>query len=375
MLVGYARVSTAEQNPDHQTDALLRAGVTPGDIYVDHASGAKASRPKLDLVLRILQGGDVLVVTRLDRLGRSVLHLVTLGAQLRERGVGLKVVEQGIDTATAEGRAMFGMLSVLAELQRELIVANNRDGLAAARARGHRGGRPSKLTPDQAALAQRLYDAGEHTVAQIADMLGIPRSTIYGHLNKATVGTRPHAQKTAAAMSPAVHPSPDIGPAGDGHTHEPALTPRTSRACPSCGHEPITREEATTQRADLAVTWLSTDPHRPGQLLPRQHCRHCQPHHPVVDIACEVCGDGPILTGDLASETVDAGTPPKPVQQWLAADGWQLTPEPLCPDHRTESASCLPSACASGSSSEKHHRALPASAAAPSHSPYADRSA
>jgi len=81
MLVGYARVSTAEQNSDHQTDALLRAGVARDDIHVDHASGAKASRPELDLVLRILRDGDVLVVTRLDRLGRSVLHLVTLGAQ------------------------------------------------------------------------------------------------------------------------------------------------------------------------------------------------------------------------------------------------------------------------------------------------------
>ena len=160
MLVGYARVSTAEQNPDHQTDALLRVGVARGDIHVDHASGAKASRPKLDLVLRLLRDGDVLVVTRLDRLGRSVLHLVTLGAQLRDREVGLKVVEQGIDTATAEGRAMFGVLSVLAELQRELIVANTRDGLAAARARGRRRGRPPRLTPDQATLAQRLCDAG-----------------------------------------------------------------------------------------------------------------------------------------------------------------------------------------------------------------------
>jgi len=324
MLVGYARVSTAEQNPDHQTDALARAGVARGDIHVDHASGAKASRPKLDLVLRILRDGDVLVVTRLDRLGRSVLHLVTLGAQLRERGVGLQVVEQGIDTATAEGRAMFGMLSVLAELQRELIVANTRDGLAAARARGRRGGRPPKLSPDQVALAQRLYDAGEHTVAQIAGMLTVPRSTVYGHLDKATVGGRPRAQKTVASAPPSA---------------EPASAPRTSRACPGCGHEPTTREEATTQRADLAVTWLCTDPHRPGRLLPRQHCRHCQPHGPVVDIACAVCGDGPILAGDLATAAIDAGTPPEPVQQWLGADGWRLTPELLCPDHRTESAS------------------------------------
>jgi len=174
MMAGYARVSGAGQNPDHQIDALARAGVARDDIHVDHASGAKASRPQLDLVLRVLRDGDVLVVTRLDRLGRSVLHLVTLGAQLRQRGVGLKVLEQGIDTATAEGRAMFGMLSVLAELQRELIVANTRDGLAAARARGRRGGRPAKLSPDQVQLAQRLYDAGEHTVAQIAGMFTVP---------------------------------------------------------------------------------------------------------------------------------------------------------------------------------------------------------
>jgi DNA invertase Pin-like site-specific DNA recombinase len=194
VLFGYARVSTADQNPDHQIDALTRAGVAPTDIYIDHASGAKASRPQLDTLLRTLRDGDTLKITRLDRLGRSVLHLVTLGAELRERGIGLHVTEQGIDTTTAEGRAMFGMLSVLAELQRELIVANTRDGLAAARARGRTGGRPPKLNPDQIALAQQLYDAGERTVQQIADLLNVPRTTIYGHLN----GKRPSLQRTPA---------------------------------------------------------------------------------------------------------------------------------------------------------------------------------
>jgi DNA invertase Pin-like site-specific DNA recombinase len=152
MLIGYARVSTADQNPDHQIDALLRAGVDRDNIHVDTGSGAKASRPKLDLVLQLLRPGDTLKITRLDRLSRSVLHLVTLGANLRERGIGLHVIEQGIDTSTAEGRAMFGMLSVLAELQRELIVANTMDSLASARARGRKGGRRPSLTPDQAAL-------------------------------------------------------------------------------------------------------------------------------------------------------------------------------------------------------------------------------
>jgi DNA invertase Pin-like site-specific DNA recombinase len=101
--------------------------------------------------------------------------LITLGTELRERGIGLHVIEQGIDTGTMEGRAM---LSVLAELQRELIVANTNDGLAAARARGRVGGRRPKLTPDQAALAQQLYDARKKTVQQIADLFGVPRSTV-----------------------------------------------------------------------------------------------------------------------------------------------------------------------------------------------------
>ena len=186
MLFGYARVSTADQNPDHQIDALTRAGVAPENIHLDKISGSKASRPQLDLLLRLLRKGDTLKVTRLDRLSRSVLHLVTLGAELREREIGLHVIEQGIDTATAEGRAMFGMLSVLAELQRELIIANTRDGLAAARARGRTGGRRPKLTADQAALAQQLYDAREKTVEQIAALFNVPRGTLYGYLNRTT---------------------------------------------------------------------------------------------------------------------------------------------------------------------------------------------
>lgn len=202
MLVGYARVSTTEQNPAHQTDALARAGVAPSDIHTDVASGAKASRPQLDLALRLMRDGDTLVITRLDRLGRSLLHLVTLGAQLRNRGIGLHVLEQSIDTSTAEGRAMFGMLSVLAKLQRELIIANTRDGLTAARARGRVGGRKPRLTPEQAALAQQLYDARDKTVTQIAALFGVPRSTVYGHLTVSTDSAPTKAMKATAAASP-----------------------------------------------------------------------------------------------------------------------------------------------------------------------------
>ena len=201
MLIGYARVSTAEQNPAHQADALARAGVAERDIHIDTASGAKASRPELDLVLQLLREGDTLVITRLDRLSRSVLHLITLGAELRGRGIGLKVTEQGIDTTTVEGRAMFGMLSVLAELQRELIVANTRDGLAAARARGRGGGRRPKLTPDQAVLAQQLYDGGEKTVAQIAAIFKVPRST--GFLRTRRRDSSGSARTAASTRRPA----------------------------------------------------------------------------------------------------------------------------------------------------------------------------
>ncbi len=222
MLLGYARVSTADQNPAHQIDALRRAGgVTTENIHVDHVSGAKASRPQLDVVLALLDDGDILVITHLDRLSRSVLHLITLGADLRKRGVGLKVLEQGIDTATAEGRAMFEMLSVLAELQRELAVNNVREGVAAARTRGRKGGRPPKLTDDQVQLAQQLYDGGEHTVVQIADMLGVPRTTVYGHLNKAA------AAKTTGTVSLATTPEPAAPESGSVSGTVPPAEPDT----------------------------------------------------------------------------------------------------------------------------------------------------
>lgn len=319
MLLGYARVSTGDQNPDHQIDALRRAGVATENIHVDHASGAKASRPQLDLVLKLLREGDQLAITRLDRLGRSVLHLIGLGAELREKGVGLKVLEQGIDTSTAEGRAMFGMLSVLAELQRELIVANTRDGLAAARARGRKGGRPSKLTADQVDHAQRLYDGGEHTVAQIAGLLGVRRTTLYGHLQKTDLVATGSVMATAA------------GP-GIATLEHPAPLRKTSRACPNCGHEPATRSEAAHQRADLAVTWLYLDPDVPSGIVDQRHCRSCQPEYQAVDVACTVCGDGPILAGELATEARSDALP-EPIQEWLTAAGWQTNPTLLCPDH------------------------------------------
>ena len=351
MLIGYGRVSTAEQNPAHQVDALRRAGVAPEDVYLDIASGAKSSRPQLDVALKVVRGGDQLVITRLDRLGRSVLHLVTLGAQLRERGVGLRVLEQGIDTATAEGRAMFGMLSVLAELQRELIVANTRDGLAAARARGRTGGRRPKLTGDQVRAAQRMYDEGEHTVAQIADILNVKRGTLYGHLNKASIGGRPRAATTTAPPTSATltTPSPSNPPLADpppkpvrAHIHRPGepITPPEQHlvdqraaipdsACPTCGNEPTEAQTRWQQRQDLATIWLHLDDDTTHE---QRHCVACQPHDPPLNIECDRCGDGPLITG-LPPNTPIGQWPPA-LTRWLRNNGWRTDPEPRCDNHR-----------------------------------------
>ncbi|MBB5158345.1 recombinase family protein [Saccharopolyspora phatthalungensis] len=123
-------------------------------------------------------------VLTLDRVGRSTAHLVSLLDEFRQRDVAFRFLEQGIDTTTAEGRMVYRMLAAVAEFQRDLIVANTNEGLAAARARGRKGGRRPKLTEQQAELAQQLYDAREKTVQEIADLFTVPRSTIYGYLNK-----------------------------------------------------------------------------------------------------------------------------------------------------------------------------------------------
>ena len=184
MLIGYARVSTEEQNPNAQSDALQRAGVAETNLYVDHTSGAKSSRPQWDIVQRVLRSGDTLIATRLDRVGRSTVHLVNTLEDFRQRGVEVQFLEQGIDTTTAEGRMVYRMLAAVAEFQRDLIVANTREGLASARARGRRGGRKPKLGPAQIKDAQEKYDSRDWTVQQIAALYGVPRTTVYNHLNR-----------------------------------------------------------------------------------------------------------------------------------------------------------------------------------------------
>lgn len=180
MTVGYARVSTTSQHLDMQLDALKASGCTR--VYTDTASGALAARPGLDQALNELNEGDTLVVWRLDRLGRSLPHLVATIDNLTKRGVNLKSLHEAIDTTTPTGRLMVHLIASLAEFERELTIERTIAGLEAAKARGASLGRPTVWTPQRAEAAAALLAAGA-TVTQAAQALGISRATIYRHAN------------------------------------------------------------------------------------------------------------------------------------------------------------------------------------------------
>ncbi len=188
MRIGYGRVSTSDQHPEAQQDALEAAGCDK--VFVDKLSGKLASRPELDKALLMAREGDHLVITKLDRLGRSLRNLMDLSDQLRERGVELEVLDQGIDTSTPVGRMFFHILGAIAEFEHSLMTERTKQGLAAARARGRTGGQKPKLRPRQIQLAQQMYDElggdgkRKYTVQQIADEFGVSRPTIYRHLEK-----------------------------------------------------------------------------------------------------------------------------------------------------------------------------------------------
>jgi DNA invertase Pin-like site-specific DNA recombinase len=182
-LVGYARVSTTDQNPDLQQDALTAAGCAR--VFTDTASGALDKRPHLDALLDYLRPGDVLVVWRLDRLGRSVRHLTETVNTLAERGVGFRSLTEGIDTTTPAGKLVFHIFAALAEFEREIIRERTNAGLDAARARGRKGGRRPKMTPGKLDTARQLYDSKQHTMEQIAEIVGVSRATLYRHLEPA----------------------------------------------------------------------------------------------------------------------------------------------------------------------------------------------
>ena len=188
MLIGYMRVSKADgsQSTDLQRDALLAAGVDQAQLYEDQASGKREDRPGLTSCLKALREGDTLMVWKLDRLGRNLRHLINTVHDLTARGVGLKVLTgQGaaIDTTSAAGKLVFGIFAALAEFERELISERTVAGLASARARGRKGGRPFKMTAAKLRLAMASMGQPETKVGVLCAELNITRQTLYRHVS------------------------------------------------------------------------------------------------------------------------------------------------------------------------------------------------
>lgn len=181
MLIGYMRVSTGEQSLDLQRDALERAGCER--VFEDVCSGAVADRPGISGALDHARSGDVLVVWKLDRIGRSLQHIVQLVAYLRERGVGLRVLTGEIDTTSSTGRFVFGIFATLAEFERDLIHERTMAGLAAARARGRNGGRPRLMTKSKLKMVMALMADQDNAARDVAEQLGVSRSTIYTYVD------------------------------------------------------------------------------------------------------------------------------------------------------------------------------------------------
>jgi DNA invertase Pin-like site-specific DNA recombinase len=189
MLIGYMRISKSDgtQTLDLQHDALLATGVAPEQIYADRASGQKENRPGLAACLQALQPGDTLVVWKLDRLGRNLKHLVSVVDDLQQRQIGFKVLASTgvqIDTTTANGRLVFGIFAALAEFEAELIRERTRAGLAAARARGRRGGRPRKITKAILRTAMAALSDRPTSTRTVARRLGLPPTTLYMYVNR-----------------------------------------------------------------------------------------------------------------------------------------------------------------------------------------------
>ncbi len=183
-LIGYARVSTGDQDVQLQLDALRKAGCDKANLFVDKASGARSERPGLEACIAALHPGDTLLVWRLDRLGRSMSHLVSLVEGLLGKKIGFRSLCDGaIDTTTASGELMFNIFSALAQFERRLIQERTRAGLSAARARGRKGGR-RPISPDDPRVktAKRMHKDHGMSIDQICETLKISRSTFYRYL-------------------------------------------------------------------------------------------------------------------------------------------------------------------------------------------------
>lgn len=180
MLIGYARVSTDDQNLDLQYDELKKAGCEK--FYDDKMTGGKLDRPGLDAAIDYARKDDVIVVWRLDRLSRSLKDLIEVITNLESKGIGLKSLHESIDTTSSSGKLIFHIFGSLAEFERNLIGERTRAGLKSARERGKVGGRPKKLNTERAKLAQDLYNEKTRTIKQICELVGVSKPTLYRYL-------------------------------------------------------------------------------------------------------------------------------------------------------------------------------------------------
>lgn len=185
MLVGYARVSTQDQNLDLQKDALLKAGCER--IFTDVMSGAKSDRNGLEEAIQFMRSGDTLVVWKLDRLGRSLKHLIEVVNQLHEREISFRSIQENMDTTTSGGKLIFHVFGALAEFEREIIRERTQAGLSAARSRGRLGGRPKVMDDKKIAMAKSLMENEQYSIQDICEMLNISRATLYRHIKTATI--------------------------------------------------------------------------------------------------------------------------------------------------------------------------------------------
>jgi len=196
MLIGYARVSKNEQNLDLQLDALKAAGCEK--IFHDKITSLKEERKGLDEALAFLRPGDALVVWKLDRLGRTLRHLIDLIATFNQKGIGFKSLKETIDTTTSTGKLIFHIFGALAEFERDIIHERTNARLEAARTRGRKGGRPRTLNNKKVQMLQELYHSKKHSIPEICQMLNISRTTLYRYVQpeqqqpKAEKGVKPN---------------------------------------------------------------------------------------------------------------------------------------------------------------------------------------
>ncbi|OJH18715.1 resolvase [Bacillus obstructivus] len=183
MKLGYARVSTLDQSLDLQKDALIKEGVEPEYIFEEKITGTKADRPKLAELLNYARKGDQIVVYKLDRLSRSTKHLIELSEELEKRGIELISIQDKIDTTNGIGKAMFKILAVLSEMERDIISERTKAGLESARKRGNKGGRP-KMDKEQLDHAITLYETGKYTIKQITEKTKVSKAKLYKELNE-----------------------------------------------------------------------------------------------------------------------------------------------------------------------------------------------